>query len=456
MSLLFYNAEYSITKLELAKETVKGILDQLGGNDSVSLTLFGTSACLPLPLTPVSCINVTKLKEDISRDVQADGSTNMEAGLRLASDTLSNCSYCHQGLENQENRMILLTDAMPNVGNLSSSSFGGIIQDAAASNIFLTTIGIGVDFNTDLIEHLANVRGANYYSIHTPGEFQKRLVTDFNYTVTPLVFNLTLSVDPSSVASNETNQQGWRILAVYGSPNPNSTAYAAVNGNGTVTEVNTLFPSPKSEEGIKGGVILMRVAAPEQGLNAVPLILDVSYTDRAGYTSTSKRTVKLPAEEISLSKTVPYFQSSGVRKAVLLARYTDLVRNWLIDEWRQLNNTHGNHSVVIPAELCVVFPSEYCTQIQAEMLYNVQELQSGACSLQTWLNPQACILPTPVPVIFQLGEWERQSENLTGHVNVDAKKAISEFLPYMQSEIATLNDSTLVQEEEILNIILKS
>ncbi len=42
------------------------------------------------------------------------------------------------------------------------------------------------------------------------GEFKKRLNDDFDYAVTPLVFDLSLKVDPSSLAGEE----GWKILHV--------------------------------------------------------------------------------------------------------------------------------------------------------------------------------------------------------------------------------------------------
>ena len=45
--------------------------------------------------------------------------------------------------------------------------------------------------------------------------------------------------------------------------------------------MNTLFPSPKTEQGIKGGVVLLRMAPPPAGAH-VPLQLAVTYTDRAG------------------------------------------------------------------------------------------------------------------------------------------------------------------------------
>ena len=122
-----------------------------------------------------------------------------------------------------------------------------------------------MDLNTQLVESLATTRGANYYSVHSPGEFKKRIVDEFDYVVTPLVFDLALTVDPSSVNAGAGEGQGWRILSVYGSPNPNDTGYSAISGKGTISRVNTLFPSHKSEQGIKGGVVLLRMQVPQGG-----------------------------------------------------------------------------------------------------------------------------------------------------------------------------------------------
>ena len=119
--------------------------------------------------------------------------------------------------------------------------------------------------------------------------------------------------------------------------------------------------------------MLLRMAAPPGGINALPLQLNVGYTDRAGQRFNSARTVALPAEALGGGGGGgAFYESSGVRKAVLLSRYTDLVRNWLIDEWRMLNVT-GNRTVVVPGALCAVFPSEFCPPVPAAATYDVRQ-----------------------------------------------------------------------------------
>lgn len=51
--------------------------------------------------------------------------------------------------------------------------------------------------------------------------------------------------------------------------------------------------------------------------------------------------------------------------------------------------------------------------VNADLAYGVVRLPSGKCELGSWLNPQACLLPLPLPAVLELGQWERTSRNLT-------------------------------------------
>lgn len=42
--------------------------------------------------------------------------------------------------------------------------------------VYTTFMEIGVDFNTGLVEKIAKVRGANYYSVHSAREFAERIL----------------------------------------------------------------------------------------------------------------------------------------------------------------------------------------------------------------------------------------------------------------------------------------
>eukprot|EP00483_Globobulimina_turgida_P004413 UN04422 len=106
--------------------------------------------------------------------------------------------------------------------------------------VYTTFIGVGLDFNANLICEISKVRGANYFAVHSESEFYKKLILEFDYFVSPMVFDLKLVLQ----------SEGGRVCidSVYGS---NSNDIDTVTGE--IMSVNTLFPSPPNDYGdVKG------------------------------------------------------------------------------------------------------------------------------------------------------------------------------------------------------------
>ncbi|KAL4458691.1 hypothetical protein ABPG75_013556 [Micractinium tetrahymenae] len=443
-------AEQKMAKLDVAKLVLQGIVDQLTPGDSLSVVLFSGGACVALPLEQLQGVDLKELKRQMGRDIETVGSTDLQAGIDAAAAQLEECQRCKEANKTTtEQRIIIITDAQPNEGETTPEALLARLKALAYDSIHTTLIGVGLDFNTELAEAISKVKGALYFSVHSPGEFQQRLVQDFDFAVTPLVFDLALSVDPGSLAAD--GGDGWRILHVYGSPNPNDTA---LSSDGTVMRIDTLFPSPKTEQGIKGGVVLLRMAPPQGGSR--PLQLAVGYTDREGRQYSTKRTVAFPQQAASAAAGGgSFFESSGVEKAVLLARYTDILHDWLLDEWQAVQDKQGNDTPIsiIPGPLCGPFPRLYCP-IPVES-YDLRPVKGGCVLASGWLPPGGCVLPPPVVVLTPLlGRWERQSQKL--QVSPEAKSAFEAFLPYFQGEAGKLNDPTLNQETDIMKLLISA
>jgi len=370
--------EQHLQKIEVAKDAVTSILEQLNDDDRFGIVLFNSRAYLLQGMTLVRRADMDEIYDRIS-DIRADDSTNLADGMQLGTELIEKYSD-YDPLE-YENRIIFLTDAMPNTGETGARSLLGILKDNAANRIYTTFIGVGVDFNTELIAYITETRGANYYSVHSPHEFMERVDEEFDYMVTPLVFNLRLTLDSDD----------WEIEQVYGSPE-------ADKATGELMKVNTLFPSKRVEGETRGGLILLKLRniGDEDG----SIRLKTSYEDRAGDVDGSEAKIYLDDERPE------YFDNSGIRKGVLLARYADLVQNWLIDE-----REHASWSR----------PWEP----------NINYEEEGIC-----------IPPT------QLGEWERTSLPLT--VSPSYRALFRDFSQYFSDEIYEIGDNTLLQELQIL------
>ncbi|HPJ84988.1 MAG TPA: VWA domain-containing protein [Methanothrix sp.] len=370
----------SRTKMEIADETVVDLLGHLEDDDRFGLVLFSDDAYIVEPLTKIEDKDLPTL-EDTILDIEEYSGTNMEAGMVKGSAAFG--KYVEIDPAERENRIIFITDAMPNLGETGEGGLLEILEENADKGIYTTFIGVGVDFNTELVEKITKIRGANYYSVHSASDFKERMDEEFEFMVTPLVFDLVLQLD----------SPGYRIEKVYGSPE-------ADEATGEIMKVNTLFPSKAEEGEVKGGIVLIKL---EQISSDGNITLVVSYEDRNGTEDGDEAAVVFPEVEPD------FYQNDGIRKAILLSRYADLLKNWMIDERKALESDEPVQPSVTTAD--------------------------G--------------IPVPGPV--ELGEWERQSLPLT--VSEPYRNLFEVFGSYFENESDALGDIDLQQEEIILDVL---
>ena len=295
--------DWNKTKIDVARESIVGLLSHLNSDDRFGLVLFNNGASIMEPLSLISDKNMEQLNSDIL-NITANGGTNLAAGMNQASEMLE--QYHNANPEEYENRIIYLTDAMPNIGDTSENGLLGKMKTNSEKHVYTSFIGIGVDFNSELVEYITKTRGANYYSVHRASEFKKRMDNEFEYMVTPLVFNLTLKLE----------SQGFEIEEVYGSPEANMST-------GELMKVNTLFPSKKTEGETKGGLVLLKL---KKKSSSSSITLSVSYEDRTGELDTNN-------DVFEITNTTPdYFENNGIRKGILLSRYAKLLMKWTLYE----------------------------------------------------------------------------------------------------------------------------
>ena len=287
------------TKLDAATQSLCALTEQLHDEDRLGVVLYNHRAHVAKPLRDVGTTDMTAIRRHI-REIAAGGSTNLEDGFEAAVDMLVD----GESGPNVERRVVFMTDMMPNTGVTGENELTQLFAEAAVEGVHTTFIGMGLDANAELADTLSGIRGANHYFIHSATEFERRLGEEFDYMVTPLVYDLNLDLDAD----------GYEIEAVHGSPSGDAASDQLMH-------VGTLFPSAKQDDEARGGVLLVRLA-PTDGEGS--LALQASWTDRNGGEHTERTSVSLPDEPGS-------FTHNGVRKAVALARYSRELRAWARD-----------------------------------------------------------------------------------------------------------------------------
>jgi len=280
-------------KIAAVRAALHKLVDKLGEADRLAIVLFNSSARILMNPTPVS--NPGYIKGQINR-ISAGGSTDIESGLRLGFELVARNS----GREGISDRVMLFTDALPNTGRTDRFSFLGLTRAYGAEGIGLTSFGVGLDFGHELVYAISQVRGGNYFFLENAGKLRTVFDRDFDYLVTPLAYDLRITLTP---------MEGLRITEVYG-----TSAWSAENDRVTI-EVPTVFLSRRR------GAIVARLAGLPQGSEApsIPLaMLSMSYlpTNLSSLVSTQVRASY--DGRGSLSDEAVYFSGPGIRKAVAL------------------------------------------------------------------------------------------------------------------------------------------
>jgi Ca-activated chloride channel family protein len=143
-------------KLASAKQALHKLLAGMGPSDRFGLVAYSNEAEVLLPpsaMTPALRAQTGELVDGLG----TLGGTNISAGLDLALGQLS-----HFG-RGRNVRVLLLSDGHANAGD---SSFEGLQQRARTvtrSDHVLSTLGIGDDFNEDLMASLADAGTGNFF-----------------------------------------------------------------------------------------------------------------------------------------------------------------------------------------------------------------------------------------------------------------------------------------------------
>ncbi|MFT4889946.1 MAG: Ca-activated chloride channel family protein [Halobacteriales archaeon] len=340
----------SKTKLDAATESLCALTEQLHEEDRLGVILFNHRAHVAKPLRDVGTTDMPAIRRHV-REIAAGGSTNLADGFEAAADMLVTATPDPQ----VERRVVFMTDMMPNTGVTGESELTGLFADAAAEGIHTTFVGMGLDANAALADTLSGIRGANHYFVHSAAEFERRLGDEFDYMVTPLVYDLDLTLDAD----------GYEIAAVHGVPGREGPTEQLMR-------VGTLFPSAKEDGEARGGVVLVRL---ERTRPDADLELVASWTERGGGEHTERATVTLPEEAES-------FAHQGVRKAVALARYARELRAWAeeiharadsatgVDDWL-LPDQRGQHE---RESVPLVVPEEYAERFDRLRRYLAGEM----------------------------------------------------------------------------------
>jgi Ca-activated chloride channel family protein len=177
-------------KIEEARQAAKYCIDQLLATDRISTVIFDDQIDVLIPSQPVE--NKEILKRSINSIVTAGSTALHEAWVRgglQVSDHLDDAAI---------NRVLLITDGQANVGETSVGRIVAQARELAAKGVTTSTIGIGEDFNEDLLMPMAEAGLGNAWHVQEPQDMVRIFETELLGLVSQHGHTVRLGIEPAS------------------------------------------------------------------------------------------------------------------------------------------------------------------------------------------------------------------------------------------------------------------
>jgi Ca-activated chloride channel family protein len=144
-------------KIRYAKEATAALAGMIEPGDRFGLVTYDDGARFTIaPASPDVAGRSTWYR--VIDSIGAGGSTNMSGGIDLAREKLTKLSE-----SGRAQRIILISDGLPNRGDDSHAGLVKRAIDTARSEAILTSVGVGNDFNEHLMTAMADAGAGNYY-----------------------------------------------------------------------------------------------------------------------------------------------------------------------------------------------------------------------------------------------------------------------------------------------------
>lgn len=177
-------------KMSRVKASLLTLVSQLRDTDVLSIIVFDSEAQI---LMPAHTLGHREEVRDLIRRIEPGSSTNIHAGLMLG---------YHEALKYYRkditNRVILLTDGIANTGVTEPEL---IARDSLQFNdrgIDLSTIGVGLDLNQDLLRELAKSGRGLFHFVADGEDVQKVFLKELQSLISPVATEPNLEIDYSS------------------------------------------------------------------------------------------------------------------------------------------------------------------------------------------------------------------------------------------------------------------
>ncbi|HZI19300.1 MAG TPA: VWA domain-containing protein [Pyrinomonadaceae bacterium] len=176
-------------KMARAREAASYCVDQLLPTDRLSVVIFDDRVDVLIPSRPAD--DKEGMKRLLSRVGARDSTALHEAWVRGGMQVSEHLD--HEAV----NRVLLITDGLANVGLTNTDEIVSQAAGLQRRGVSTSTVGIGEDFNEDLLMPMAQGAGGNAWHVSEPGDLRRIFEVELEGLVAQFAHTVSLGLVPA-------------------------------------------------------------------------------------------------------------------------------------------------------------------------------------------------------------------------------------------------------------------
>jgi Ca-activated chloride channel homolog len=175
-------------KITFAREAAVFAVRELKPTDRVSVIAFDDKIEVVVPNAAVTDAEAVVRKINT---IHPRGSTALHGGWQEGAKQIQ----AHRQAEGV-NRVLLLSDGLANVGESRPDVIANEVHATAAAGVSTSTLGVGDDYNENLMEAVARSGDGNYYYVESPAQLPNIFRTELQGLSATAGVDVTLGLEP--------------------------------------------------------------------------------------------------------------------------------------------------------------------------------------------------------------------------------------------------------------------
>jgi len=171
-------------RLDKVKAGLHTMIDQLHDDDRLAIVEFDDRVDVDAPL---AALDRAALHAIVAR-LQPRGATDIFDGLAAGFQLLGDAPASER-----QNRVIFLSDGNATAGDTSQAHILAMAASRVKLGIGLTTIGVGKDFDVELMRGLAEQGAGNFYFLEDPSAATEVFTEELDFFMQPLALDVQVS-----------------------------------------------------------------------------------------------------------------------------------------------------------------------------------------------------------------------------------------------------------------------